>query len=205
MTTIVKLTNPMDFSFGVIDTESNVSEYRYLFEKHGFGLKRIDTYIRKEDIFNWICDNHIELLIIGYNPEYKDFTDIVLYLNSVIPDLYIVVVTKYAKEVKDKSILLPKFIYDVSTFIDDVYFCNVLDTLNTLVCGFRTRCIEKMHDYKLLYSRYDSLTKDELDMFKLLQSELYRYGLITVDQLIVDTSVLNKICMLNNKLGNISL
>jgi hypothetical protein len=129
---------------GFVDNSFDLfHDYKVRLKRHDVELLSPSEKKTKEEIMLWILDNNIHCLMVDHKlrPDY-DFagTDLVAYINSVLPDLPCMILTAYPQESLNENLVIKNMIEDrdslgasnISTFADELkqaveVFCNRLE------------------------------------------------------------------------------
>ena len=132
----------------------------------------------KEDIVHWIVSNNVRCLMVDYKlkPNF-DFvgTDLVAYINSILPDLPCMILTAYPQESLNEKLVIKNMIEDRSV-LDSNDFDSFADKLKQAVEVFERRLSRHEEEYRNLLQKNASrqLTIEEeerrLELYKLLKA-----------------------------------
>lgn len=92
-------------------------DYAKRFSRRDITLLSPQEGMSKEDILNWILSNNIRCLMVDYKlrPNFKFVgTDLVAYINSVLPDLPCMILTAYPQESLNENLVIKNMIEDRS-------------------------------------------------------------------------------------------
>lgn len=163
------------------DVKEEYENYKYKLELRNIELLYMDYQSSFDEIFNWIRDNRIEVLLIDYKLEQLyEFNGSKLFqmINNVIPDLQCILFTSNPEE--DDDLVMKSLKLDKSIINTDSGFNTFVDLLNQASRVFNKRQNETINEYKNLLEKKKKSDISPLEEKRFL--ELYKilisYGVI---------------------------
>jgi len=172
----------MLYTVGYIDDDmTSYYDYKKRLGRRGIDLLFPDNCKSMEEIFDWIQKQNIKCFIVDYKltGEFEFFgTELVLYLNSKIPDLPCLILTNYTQDSIGENLVILNMIEDrdIMSTSDNVKFEEFLNKIKQAVEVFENRIKNHSEEYKQLLdkkSKNDLTSFDEerfLDLYKILRS-----------------------------------
>lgn len=163
------------------DVKEEYENYKYKLELRNIELLYMDYQSSFDEIFNWIRDNRIEVLLIDYKLEQLyEFNGSKLFqmINNVIPDLQCILFTSNPEE--DDDLVMKSLKLDKSIINTDSGFNTFVDLLNQASRVFNKRQNETINEYKNLLEKKKKSDISPLEEKRFI--ELYKilisYGVI---------------------------
>ena len=132
----------------------------------------------KENILDWLLSSRVQCLMVDYKlkPNYAFVgTELVAYINSVLPDLPCMILTAYPQESLNENLVIKNMIEDRSV-LDSSNFEDFTDKLKQAVRVFDKRLCRHEEEYRNFLpseNKYELTANDEerkLELYRILKA-----------------------------------
>lgn len=179
---------------GVIDDEEEqFNLIREKFDIYG-GLNNIDfdlsygiDYTKKEEVIDWILDEHLDCVIIDFRLLIKfEFSGVELinYIQDKLTNFPCVILTARKADVEDTKLVVKPLIYDKDEIITNSAESNeiqkFIENIQDYITVYKNQLSEKKKKYLELIKKYEEkkINDEEYNELTLLQRILVSYGII---------------------------
>jgi len=167
------------YRVGFVDNSFDLlPDYQTRMRRHDIELFFPEKGKRKEEITKWIIDNNIRCLLIDHKllPDYDYVgTDLLAYINSVLPDLPCMILTAYTSDSLEENLVTENMIMNRDC-LDASDLASFTEKLKQSVDVFSKRLELHESEYRNLLNKKQEgtiVTQQEErleDLYKLLKS-----------------------------------
>lgn len=170
------------YTVGFIDNSFDLLlDYQKRLQRHAVALiYPRDDINSKEKIVQWILEENISCLMVDYRliPDYEfSGTDLVAYINGILPDLPCIVLTAYPQESLNENLVIGNIIEDRSA-LDATDLTAFVAKLKQAVEVFTKRLELREEEYRNLLERKNAgtISAQQEERFVYLYQLLRAYG-----------------------------
>lgn len=169
------------YTIGFVDNSFDLlPDYKTRLSRHGINLIFPDAGKTKEEIVEWILRNDVRCLMVDHKLR-SDFdyvgTDLVAYVNSVIPDLPCMILTAYSQESINENLVIKNMI-ESRDALDASNLVEFADKLKQAVDVFTKRLEMHEAEYRSLLEakKENTISAQQEERLVCLYRNLRGYG-----------------------------
>ncbi len=171
----------MNLKIGFIDDDTHIlATYKKRFARRLIDMVYLDTIADHSDLDEWLLKEQICCALVDYklNSAFmgENGTDMVAYINSIVPDLPCVLITNYTSDAKKSHMMIDQLIIERDLLLSDD-LSEIITMIQHWCAVFENRKQKRYEEYKLLLDKkkseqFNSAKLEErfLELYKLLRA-----------------------------------
>lgn len=171
------------YKIGFIDDDNSMIElYKRRLSRNEIELCYVERCVSLKDVIDWILENNIKCMLVDYIlSDAYDYngTQLVAYINSVLPDLPCIILSNYCETGKKENLVIENLFVDrddLSAETNSEKFINLVNILKQAVDVFDNRLSRHIVEFEDLKTKKDEgniTTVEEerlIELFKILRA-----------------------------------